>query len=203
MYQEAILISPIAEKVSEIQKEENYTTLENVSIDFKNAVIAIEDHRFYQHHGFDIISIGRATLKNIQNREFAEGGSTITQQIAKNLYFSQKKEFSRKIAELFMAFSIEKQLSKEDILEIYININFYGNHCYGIYEASYQYYQVDPSHLTLNQSAMLAGIPNAPSVYAPTKNPELATQRKNQVLKAMLKYHYISQEQYDACINEN
>ena len=200
-YSDAILETPIAEKLAILKEDENYISLDEISSDFKNAVVAIEDHRFYRHSGFDIISLGRAIVTNVQNKELSEGGSTITQQVAKNLYFTQQKLFTRKVAELFMAFSLEKELSKTDILEIYVNINFYGNRYYGIYEASQGYFKKDPKDLSLNESAMLAGIPNAPSVYAPNKNPALANQRKVQVLKAMLKHEYIIQEQYDKCVN--
>ena len=132
----------------------------------------------------------------------AEGGSTITQQLAKNTYFTQKKEFTRKIAEIFMAFEFEKECSKEEIFELYVNTMYFGDGYYCVANASKGYFDKDVSEMNLYECTLLAGIPNAPSVYAPTKNPELARQRQAQVLNKMVKYNYLTQEDADKILNE-
>ena len=136
MYKKAISEISIKDKFSSIQGQENFVTIDEVPQIFINAIISVEDRSFYSHKGINVLSIGRAVLKDITTLSLAEGGSTITQQIAKNLYFTQEKKFTRKAAEVFVAFDIEKQFSKDEILEIYINTNFYGSGYYGIYEAS-------------------------------------------------------------------
>lgn len=204
MYEKAINKTSLSEKVKTIMDDENYVTLDNVSEDFKNAIVSIEDHRFYEHDGIDIIGIGRAILANIKARNASyQGGSTITQQICKNMYLTQEKQFTRKIAEVFLAFDLESAYSKADILEIYINTIYFGNGYYGIQEASMGYYNKSPKDLDLNESSLLAGIPNAPSAYSPTKNKKLAIERQKKVLEAMVKYNYISQEEMNEVTNKN
>ena len=121
MYKDAIEETPLQEKVEEIQSKENYVKLQELPQIYLNAVISVEDHRFYKHGGIDIIAIGRALVNDIRAMNFVEGGSTITQQIAKNEYFTQEKKITRKIAEVFMSFEIEKNYNKDEILELYIN----------------------------------------------------------------------------------
>ena len=186
MYQEAINETSIETMFSEIQEEENFVTIDEVPDIFINAVVAVEDKRFYKHNGVDLISIGRAIWTNIKTLELTEGGSTITQQIAKNLYFTQKKDFSRKVAEIFVAKDIEEIYSKDEILEIYINTNFYGSGYYGIYDAAMGYYNKEPSELSDYEATLLAGVPNAPSVYSPKVNLNLAEQRQSVVLEEMV-----------------
>ena len=119
-----------------IQNQENFTTIDNVPEIFVNAIISVEDKRFYKHKGIDFLSVARAIVTDLRTHDFTEGGSTITQQIAKNEYFTQNKNFYRKVAEVFVASDIEKEFSKDEILEIYYNTNFYGAGYYGIYNAS-------------------------------------------------------------------
>ncbi len=196
LYEEAIKETSISEKIEEIKKEkENYIQYEKLPENYINAIVAVEDRRFFEHNGIDVISIARAIIKDIQTMSLAEGGSTITQQLAKNTYFTQKKELTRKIAEVFMAFEYEKVCTKEEILELYVNTMYFGDGYYCVYDASYGYFDKKPQDMNLYESTLLAGIPNAPSVYAPTKNPELAKQRQAQVLKKMVKYKYLSQEE--------
>lgn len=135
MYQEALEQIPLEKKVQHIQVKENYTKLEKMPKIYLDAVIAVEDHRFYEHPGIDIIAIGRATIHDIKEMGFVEGGSTITQQLAKNIYFTQEKKLTRKIAELFMTFKIEKNYSKEEILELYLNTSYFGDGYYTVKEA--------------------------------------------------------------------
>lgn len=113
MYKEAIQEMPIQEKVEEIRQKENYTKLSELPQIYINAVISVEDHRFYEHNGIDVIAIGRAIINDIKAMSFVEGGSTITQQIAKNEYFTQEKKITRKVAEVFVAFELEKQYTKK------------------------------------------------------------------------------------------
>ena len=191
MYKEALNSVSIENKISEIKSKENYTKVDEVPKIYINAVLSVEDHRFYNHKGIDIISIGRAIFNDIRAMSFVEGGSTITQQLAKNIYFTQEKRIERKFAEIFMAFKIEESCSKEEIFELYINTSFFGDNCYTVKEASRHYFKKEPINMTDAESIMLAGIPNAPSVYAPTKNFELARQRQKQVLMKMIKYNYL------------
>ena len=198
MYRQALEEIPLSDKISTIKEKENYTEIDELPEIYIDAVLAVEDHRFYMHGAIDMISIGRAILKDIQEKSFVEGGSTITQQLAKNIYFTQEKKLTRKIAEVFMASEIEKNYpNKDDILELYLNTSYFGDGYYTVKEASIGYFGKEPSEMTDYESIMLAGIPNAPSVYAPTKNPELAEQRQRQVADAMVKYGYISQEEID------
>ena len=195
IYKQALNEISVKDKVAEIQSQENYTKIEDLPEFYLNAVIAVEDHRFYDHGAVDIISIGRAVWTNIKSFELREGGSTITQQLAKNIYFTQEKTALRKIAEIFMAFEIEKNCDKDEILELYVNTSYFGDGYYCVKEAANGYFDKEPIDMTEYESSMLAGIPNAPSVYAPTKNPDLAKQRQNQVLDRMVKYEYITEEE--------
>ena len=198
LYEEAIAETSIQEKIEEIKNEnENYINYEDLPEDYINAIVAVEDRRFFEHNGIDVISIARAIIKDIQTMSLVEGGSTITQQLAKNTYFTQRKEFTRKIAEVFMAFEYEKNCSKEEILELYVNTIYFGDGYYCVYDAAQGYFDKNPEDMNLYESTLLAGIPNAPSVYAPTKNPELAKQRQAQVLSKMVKYKYLEQGEAD------
>lgn len=194
MYKEAIEKEPLNVKIQEIKSKDNYTTVKEMPDIYKKAVIAVEDHRFYRHKGIDIIAIGRAVFNDVRTFSFAEGGSTITQQLAKNTYFTQEKEITRKIAEVFMAHEIEKKCSKELILELYLNTSYFGDGYETVKEASRGYFRKEPMELTEYEATMLAGIPNAPSIYAPTRNLKLAKQRQKQVLDKMVEYKYISKE---------
>ena len=202
MYKEAIETINIENKIKEIKEKQNYTKLEEIPQMYVNAVISVEDHRFYKHNGIDIISIGRAFFNDIKKLKFAEGGSTITQQLSKNLYFTQEKKIERKIAEVFMAYEIESNCSKDTILELYINTSYFGDNCYTIKEASKHYFNKEPINMSDYESIMLAGIPNAPSVYAPTKNLELAKQRQKQVIDKLIEYKYLTREEAEIIINE-
>lgn len=191
-YSKALKENPLFSRVTEITNHENFVKFENMSSYYRNAVISVEDHRFYDHGPIDFIAIARATFTNIKNGALKEGGSTITQQVAKNVVLSQEKSLLRKVAELFAAYDLEKNYTKKEIFELYVNTAYFGDGYYGIYEASYGYYNKDAKDLNLDESSMLAGIPNAPSVYSPRVNPGLAKKRQYHVLNAMLEYGYIS-----------
>lgn len=203
MYKEALETTPLEEKVASIRKNENYAKIEEIPKMYKNAVISVEDHRFYKHCGIDIIAITRAMINDITAMDFVEGGSTITQQLAKNIYFTQEKKITRKIAEVFMAFEIEKNYSKDAILELYLNTSYFGDGYYTIKEACRGYFNKELNQMTDYEAILLAGIPNAPSVYAPTKNPELARRRQKQVMDKMVKYEYLLQEEADYIMKQN
>ena len=191
MYKQAVEKISVKDKVAELKEQENYTRIEDLPEFYKKAVLAAEDHRFYEHGAIDFIAIARAIWTNIKSRELKEGGSTITQQVAKNIYFTQEKTALRKIAEIFMAFEIERNCDKDTIFEMYVNTSYFGSGYYGIKEAANGYYDKEPIDMDENESSMLAGVPNAPSVYAPNKNPDLAAQRQKQVLEKMERYGYI------------
>ena len=203
MYKNALDDKPLEEMVQEIRSQKSYTKISNIPDIYKDAVIAVEDHRYYDHKGIDIIAIGRALLNDIRARELIEGGSTITQQLAKNMYFTQDKTLTRKIAEVFMAKKIESNYNKEEILELYVNYIYYGSGYYDIKSASLGYFDKEPQDLTEGESIMLAGIPNAPSVYNPKVSPRLARERQKQVIDKMIKYGKLSEGKADEILSEN
>ncbi len=188
----------LVERVEQITSKENYVPYSELSKNYINAVISVEDHRYYSHGPVDFIGIARAMYTNIRDKEFDEGGSTITQQVAKNVVFNQDKTLIRKVGEVFAAFDLEKNYSKDEILAIYVNSSYFGDGYYGIYDASIGYFKKEPKDLNLDESSMLAGIPNAPSVYAPTVNIDLAKKRQAHVLNKMLEYGYITKEESDS-----
>ena len=200
MYTRALEAMPLDQRVRQVQSQKSYTTFEELPDTYVDAVIAAEDHRFYEHGGIDLIAIGRALVNDIKAMSFVEGGSTITQQLAKNLYFTQEKELTRKVAEMFMAFHIEANYSKEEIFELYVNSIYFGNGCYDVASASQSYFGVKPSQMDENQCTLLAGIPNAPSVYDLHVNPDLAVQRQRQVVNLMVKYEYLTETQASAIL---
>lgn len=191
MYKNALNKVSINKMVSAIKLKDNYTKLEDISVTYKNAVVATEDHRFYKHGGIDLTSILRAFLTDIKTLSFKEGGSTITQQLSKNIYFTQDKKIERKIAEVFMAIDIEKKCSKNEILELYLNTSYYGNGYYSIKEATLGYFNKLPSNLSDKESVSLAGIFSAPSYYNPNYNAKINTKRKKTVVSKMIKYGYL------------
>lgn len=194
MYKEAIEEVPLSTLVEEIKSKQNYTEINELPKIYIDAVIAVEDHRFYKHNGIDVIAIGRAIINDIKAMRFVEGGSTITQQLSKNTYFTQEKKLTRKVAEVFMALEIEKNYDKDKILELYLNTSYFGDGYYTIKDACKGYFDKEPMQMTDYEAILLAGIPNAPSVYAPTKNPDLAKQRQRQVMDKMVKHGYLTEE---------
>lgn len=195
MYKEAIEEVPLSTLVEKIKSNQNYTEIKELPKIYIDAVIAVEDHRFYKHNGIDVIAIGRAIINDIKAMRFVEGGSTITQQLSKNTYFTQEKKLTRKVAEVFMALEIEKNYDKDEILELYLNTSYFGDGYYTIKDACKGYFDKEPMQMTDYEAILLAGIPNAPSVYAPTKNPDLAKQRQRQVMEKMIKYGYLTEKE--------
>ena len=158
----------------------------------KKAFLATEDVRFYDHIGIDYRGVIRAMWENVTHREVIEGGSTITQQLARNAYLNQERTFSRKIQEMFLALKIEHRHSKDEILEMYLNQIYFGRGVYGIQAASKYYFNKNVEDLDLNECAMLAGIPKSPNYYSPLNNLDEAQKRKAVVLNQMAKYGFIS-----------
>lgn len=197
-YSNTLKEEPLISKVDKVTNQENYTPFNELSTNYINAVIAVEDHRYYDHGAIDSIGIARALYTNIRDGEFDEGGSTITQQVAKNVVFNQDKTLVRKLGEVFAAFDLEKNYSKDEIFALYVNSSYFGDGYYCIYDASMGYYGKEPKDLNLDEATMLAGIPNAPSVYSPTVNPDLAKKRQKHVLSKMVEYGYITQDEADS-----
>ena len=166
------------------------------------ALVAIEDHRFYEHSGVDLDGILRALLANIQADEIVQGGSTITQQLVKNLVLSPTQTVERKVYEVFLAFLVESNYSKNDILEMYLNTTYYGAGAYGITQAADIYFDKASEDLTLAETATLAGLLNAPSALNPYENLEACKQRRNLVLNAMAKYGMITADKAKAAAAE-
>ncbi len=169
-----------------------YVTLDQISKDLINATVTMEDKRFYKHMGFDPIAISRAVLVDIRERSYVQGGSTITQQLAKNLFLSHRKTLSRKLEELIIAVKLEQLFTKDELLEMYLNVIYYGSGAYGIGEASLVYFDKTPSELSLEEAAMLVGIPPSPNRYNPIKNYAKARQRQEIVLMVMAKKGYLN-----------
>ena len=195
MYRQALEEKPLEQAIEEIRAKPNYTTLDELPRIYLDAVVAVEDQRFYSHPGFDLLAMGRALWNDLRAGSFLEGGSTITQQLAKNLYFSQEKRLVRKAAEIWMALDLERTCSKDEILELYLNSIYFGAGCYCVYDASMAYFGKAPSEMDASEATLLAGIPNAPSVYAPSENPDLAVQRQRQVLQRMVGCGYLTWEE--------
>ena len=175
--------------------------LEDVPEDLKNALIATEDKNFYRHNGYDIMGIVRSSIQNVIARQAVQGASTLTQQLARILFLTNERTLTRKIKEIEVAARIEKTISKDKILEMYLNNVYLGAGSYGVAAASKRYFNKPLSRLSLPESALIAGLPQAPSVYNPFNNKDLAIKRRNQVLKRMLTMKYISKEEYEKAIN--
>jgi penicillin-binding protein 1A len=163
----------------------------------RKAFIAAEDRRFYQHDGIDLLGIGRAMLRNLSQGSVEEGASTITQQLARTVFLSQDRTLLRKLKEAALAGKIERQLSKSQILEQYLNVVYLGSSAYGVSDAAWVYFSKTPAQLNLAETALIAGLPPAPSVYSPLVNPELALRRRSIVLRRMREAGFIDDAQLD------
>lgn len=184
------------------KKALSWTPIEEIPTNVQEAVISVEDKRFYKHHGFDLFRIGKAVISNIKAGGVVEGGSTITQQMAKNLFLSNEQTFKRKFEELFYAARLEMQYEKEAILEGYLNTLYYGHGIYGIKAASEFFFDAGLEELSTAQIAMLVGIPNGPSLYSPFLHEDYANERKNLILQVMQHNGLISEEERIQAENE-
>lgn len=190
--------------ISEIQHSENRTTLSADEIPqiVKDIFITIEDQHFYEHLGFDISGIGRAALTNLQNDAVDQGGSTITQQLARNLYLTNEKTYNRKLSELMYSFQLERILSKEEILTLYINAIYFQNGAYGIETASQAYFNQSVKDATLAKIAFLCAIPNNPSMYNPVTHFSNTKERQERILQSLVEAGKITAEEYEKAIHE-
>ncbi|WP_242038006.1 transglycosylase domain-containing protein [Tolypothrix sp. FACHB-123] len=177
-------------------------TLNNISPHLKRAVLASEDSHFYEHHGIYPAGIGRAALVNWAAGGVREGGSTITMQLVKNLFLSPQRAFTRKIAEAVLAIRLEQVLSKDDILEMYLNQVYWGHNNYGVQTAARTYFNKSAAYLTLGEAAMMAGLIQAPEEFSPFVNMKLAKQQQKEVLGRMLHLNWISQQEYNNAIKQ-
>ncbi len=191
--------------VSEVHNGENRVVvpIEKIPLHVRNAFIAMEDARFYKHHGIDLWRIGGAVVRNIKAGSYQEGASTITQQLIKLTHLTSRKTLSRKAQEAWLALQLERQASKDEILGMYLNVVYFGKGAYGIEAAAQSYFGKSCSDLSLAEGAMLAGVIKAPGNYAPHISLERAIERRNRVIDAMLREEMISQEEAAAARNES
>lgn len=184
--------------LAKIYKENRINVkLADIPQNLQNAIISIEDRRFYEHNGVDYKGMLRALVANLKSGGYSQGGSTISMQLARNVKLSQDKTISRKVQEIIIAAQIEHTMSKEEILEAYLNSIYLGSGAFGVQTASNVYFGKDVKNLTLSEAALLAGLPKAPSSYSPHKNLKAAIARRNVVLAAMLKEGYIEKDEYE------
>ncbi|MED1760439.1 PBP1A family penicillin-binding protein [Bacillus subtilis] len=186
-------------EIAEVGAEKRtYVSIDEIPDVVKEAFIATEDARFYEHHGIDPVRIGGALVANFKDGFGAEGGSTITQQVVKNSLLSHQKTLKRKVQEVWLSIQLERNYSKDEILEMYLNRIYFSPRAYGIGKAAEEFFGVtDLSKLTVEQAATLAGMPQSPTAYNPVKNPDKAEKRRNIVLSLMKKQGFISDSQYN------
>lgn len=191
------------EVITELQAH-NFTSvpLSEIPAIMIEAVVAVEDERFYEHSGFDYRAIGRSALRNIRAGGISEGGSTITQQLAKNLYFSAERTFDRKIREVFAANRIENEFDKDVIMELYLNQIYFGEGTWGVQDAAQKYFGKDIQEIELEEAALLAALPRSPTFYSPFQNEEQAKERRNLVLSMMHDQGYIEENEFEEAVNE-
>ena len=187
----------IEDKVKSIRNEKNYVSYDDISETLLEATVSIEDRRFYDHNGVDYRSMARALVENIFAGEIVGGGSTITQQLAKNVYFTYQPSYIRKVSEIFVAYDLEKVLSKKEILELYVNVINYGDNYIGIKAAAEGYFHKEPKDLTLDEATLLAGLPQSPANFQLSNHEAEARIRQKQVLKAMVRDGHISEVQME------
>jgi len=176
--------------------------LEQIPRHLVNAIVATEDARFFEHRGLDFVGIARAATTNILSGKVRQGASTITQQLARSLFLSPKRDFQRKMREAILALKMEQILSKEQILELYLNQIYFGHGAYGVQAAAQTYFGKDVAHVTLAEAAYLSGLPKGPSGYSPYYHPEAATRRHALVLKRMVEERFISADEADRALEE-
>ncbi len=179
------------------QENRIYTTLDDIPEELQQAIVAIEDHNFYDHHGVDLIGIARAVIANITEGRIVQGGSTITQQLAREALLSQEQTIIRKLQEIYLALQFERLYTKSEILEMYLNEIFFGHSAYGVEAAAQQYFGKNASNLDLGESALIAALPRAPNFYSPFNNEEAAIRRRNVVLNRMYQLGYIDEDKYE------
>lgn len=191
------------QQIAELGDEKRYPVgMDQIPDNMRNAVVAVEDSRFYEHGGVDMTGILRAVVTNMRAGRVVEGGSTLTQQLVKILYLTPERKFKRKIKEAILAYRIDKTLTKKEILTMYLNQVYFGRGSYGVQAAAINYFGKDVSELTLGECAMIAGIPKAPGIYAPHLNLQRSMKRRNHVLYRMLQTKQINEAQYKEATHE-
>lgn len=185
------------------EKDAYYVEDQDIPIYIKQAIVATEDKRFYKHKGIDFRGIMRAVVAIVKEGEVTQGGSTITQQLARTIYLSNERTWERKVEEMYIAAELEQKYTKDQILEFYINNVYFGDGYYGIQAAAEGYFGIDISHLSLSQMIYLCAIPNNPTLYNPRKNPSNTIERRNRILKTMLDEKIISEDSYNTAITED
>lgn len=190
--------------VSDIYSAENRVFLDfhRIPKHVINMFLAVEDRKFYQHEGFDANGIARALFTNLQAQSIDQGGSTITQQVARNLYLSHEQTYERKISELLHAYQLEREKSKEEILELYVNSIYFANGVYGFDSASNYYFNKSSEDLSLGEIAFIGAVPNSPSRYDPLKNPEATAERQEYMLRRMMENDFITEDEYNTALAE-
>ena len=184
------------------EKDSYYVSIEEMPVDAVTAIVSIEDKKFFRHHGIDYRALLRAVKAMVQNGEVKQGGSTITMQLARNVFLSQEKTWQRKVEEMYIATELEKKYSKDEILEFYLNNIYFGNGYYGIQSAARGYFDSDVQNLSLSQIAFLCAIPNNPTLYDPVTNKDNTVARRDRILKNMLDDGKISQLDYAQAVTE-
>ncbi len=184
------------------EKDVQYLELDEIPDAVKDAFISVEDKNFYSHKGFDVKAILRAAQSIVKNSAITQGGSTITQQLSRNIFLSFEVSWQRKVAEIFISVELEKKYTKDQILEFYINNIYYANGYYGIEAAAQGYFSKSAAELDLSQLVFLCSIPNNPTLYDPIDNPDNTVKRRDRMLKAMLDENCITQEEYDSAVAE-
>ncbi|WNF38628.1 PBP1A family penicillin-binding protein [Bacillaceae bacterium IKA-2] len=197
----------IMDKNDEVASEQSSVNFTSVSIskipeDLISAIIAVEDHRFYDHSGVDFRGIARSAFRNFRAGSVVQGGSTITQQLAKNLFLTSEQTYTRKFKEIITAYRIERQYEKEEILELYLNQIYFGEGKWGIQDAAQVYFGKDVQDISLSEAALLAALPKAPTHYSPFKNEEKAKERRDLVLYLLHDQNYLDKEVYEKAVNE-
>lgn len=184
------------------EKDSYYLSFDEIPENVKNAIVSIEDKKFYRHNGIDYGALVRAVVAMFRDGEVTQGGSTITMQLARNIFLTQEKTWERKVEEIFIASELEKKYTKDELLEFYINNIYFGNGFYGIQSASRGYFDCDASELSLSQAAFLCAIPNNPTLYDPLENQENTEKRRNRILNNMLEDGKISQSACEEALAE-
>ena len=195
--QKFFLALNMEEVINPLREDVNWVKLADIPKNMQNALIAIEDHKFYEHDGISPTSILRAILANVSEGEVAQGGSTLTQQFVKNTFLTHEQTMERKIEEAILSVVLEDKYSKDEILEMYLNTTYFGAGATGIHQASKVYFGKHVSRLTLEEAAVLAALPYAPSALNPLEHPIECKQRQMLVLNAMAKHGFITQDAAD------
>lgn len=188
MYKRVIDSRDVVAEIESIRAQEGFITADKLPKIYLDGVVIVEDKNFYSHKGLDYSAIAKAAVYNISSFSLSYGGSTITQQIAKNLFFTNEKKIERKAAEVFMVRVLEENYTKIELLELYVNIIDFGEGYTGILEASRGYYGKEPIDLAREECAMLIGVPNSPKLYSPVSNPKLAEKKQRYVIEELREY---------------